>query len=61
MEGAMTPLDAVFSLPEETILDEDTMGRILKSGHTRIPVTRKARPWPFYMRRTWSASASSEI
>ena len=39
----MTPLDAVFSLPEETILDEDTMGRILKSGHTRIPVTSEGK------------------
>ena len=43
VEGAMTPLDAVFSLPEETILDEDTMGRILKSGHTRIPVTSEGK------------------
>ena len=32
----MTPVDGCFSLPETTVLDELTLQRILKCGHTRI-------------------------
>ena len=34
----MTPLSSVFSLPIDTKLDYSTLGRILKAGHSRIPV-----------------------
>lgn len=43
VENVFTPLDAVFSLPEDSTLDEDTMGVILKSGHTRIPVVNHGK------------------
>ncbi len=38
VDTAMTPVDGCFSLPETTVLDELTLQRILKCGHTRIPV-----------------------
>mmetsp|Transcript_31453 Transcript_31453/g.52050 ORF Transcript_31453/g.52050 Transcript_31453/m.52050 type:complete len:405 (+) Transcript_31453:80-1294(+) len=34
----MTPLDTVFSLPMDSVLDEQTFMDILKRGHTRIPI-----------------------
>jgi len=39
VDSAMTPIDSVLALPETSVLDKLTMERILKSGHTRIPVT----------------------
>jgi hypothetical protein len=38
VRDAMTPLSSVFSLPIDTKLDYSTLGRILKAGHSRIPV-----------------------
>ncbi|GAA5984132.1 hypothetical protein JCM10908_006062 [Rhodotorula pacifica] len=38
VRDAMTPLSSVFSLPIDTKLDYPTLGRILKAGHSRIPV-----------------------
>jgi metal transporter CNNM len=38
--AAMTPLDMVFMLPLDAVLDEPTLTSILASGHSRIPVHR---------------------
>ena len=34
----MTPLEKVFSLPIDTVLNQDTFLQILEKGHTRVPV-----------------------
>lgn len=34
----MTPVSSLFSLPITAILDYETLGKILKAGHSRIPV-----------------------
>ncbi len=34
----MTPIDSVFMLPIEAKLDYETLGQVVKSGHSRIPV-----------------------
>ena len=36
----MTPLSRVSMLPEEAVLDEDTVATVLGCGHSRIPVYR---------------------
>lgn len=41
VDGAMTPLDSTFCLPRDAVLDEATISRILRSGHTRIPVLER--------------------
>lgn len=37
---AMTPLDLVFMVPMDAVLDEPTLTSILASGHSRVPVHR---------------------
>ncbi|EFN59369.1 hypothetical protein CHLNCDRAFT_137839 [Chlorella variabilis] len=37
---AMTPIDMVFMLPADDVLDEATLTAIMASGHSRIPVHR---------------------
>lgn len=37
-EAAMTPLNKVFMLSSEAVLDEETLQSVLASGHSRIPV-----------------------
>lgn len=37
-EAAMTPLNKVFMLSSESVLDEATLQSVLASGHSRIPV-----------------------
>ncbi|KAK9820015.1 hypothetical protein WJX72_005166 [[Myrmecia] bisecta] len=37
-DQCMTPLDKVFMLSASDLVDEETLGRILDSGHSRIPV-----------------------
>ncbi|KAL6770580.1 hypothetical protein ACKKBF_B31815 [Auxenochlorella protothecoides x Auxenochlorella symbiontica] len=39
-DQAMTPLDLVFMLSSDAVLDADTQTAILASGHSRIPVFR---------------------
>eukprot|EP00039_Didymoeca_costata_P017951 m.331487 g.331487 ORF g.331487 m.331487 type:complete len:744 (+) comp16740_c0_seq1:82-2313(+) len=39
VEEVMTPISDVFSLPMNSILDYQTISRIVESGHSRIPVT----------------------
>lgn len=36
----MVPIDAVFTLSEDTVLDSETLMNISRSGHSRIPVYR---------------------
>ena len=38
VEKAMTPLDKVFMLSEDDVLDQPTIQRIVQTGHSRIPV-----------------------
>nr|ODN86745.1 hypothetical protein L203_03994 [Cryptococcus depauperatus CBS 7841] len=38
VKEAMTPIEQVFMLPIETKLDYETLGIVVKSGHSRIPV-----------------------
>ncbi|KJZ69171.1 hypothetical protein HIM_11441 [Hirsutella minnesotensis 3608] len=43
----MTPMDDVFTLAEDHILDEKTMDTILSSGYSRIPIYRAGSPNDF--------------
>ncbi|PNY27243.1 Protein MAM3 [Tolypocladium capitatum] len=43
----MTPMDDVFTLAEDHILDEKTMDNILSSGYSRIPIYRAGNPTDF--------------
>ncbi|KAH6610588.1 hypothetical protein Trco_000608 [Trichoderma cornu-damae] len=43
----MTPMDDVFTLAEDHILDEETMDTILSSGYSRIPIYRAGNPTDF--------------
>ncbi|GAA5958090.1 hypothetical protein JCM21900_003583, partial [Sporobolomyces salmonicolor] len=38
VRDAMTPLSSVFMLPITATLDYETLGKVLKAGHSRIPV-----------------------
>ncbi|GFZ49868.1 Protein MAM3 [Saitozyma sp. JCM 24511] len=38
VKEAMTPIDQVFMLPIEAKLDYETLGHVVRSGHSRIPV-----------------------
>lgn len=38
VSDAMTPIQKVFQLPITSKLDYETLGRVLKAGHSRIPV-----------------------
>lgn len=43
----MTPLEDVFTLSEDAILDEQLMEEIVNSGHSRIPIYRHDDPGNF--------------
>ncbi|RDA87868.1 hypothetical protein CP532_2947 [Ophiocordyceps camponoti-leonardi (nom. inval.)] len=43
----MTPMDDVFTLAEDHVLDEKTMDNILSSGYSRIPIFRAGSPTDF--------------
>ncbi|KAH7161373.1 hypothetical protein EDB81DRAFT_643634 [Dactylonectria macrodidyma] len=43
----MTPMDDVFTLSEDHVLDEKTMDEILSSGYSRIPIYRSGSPLDF--------------
>ena len=36
----MTPMDKVFMLPSDAVLEEHTLADIILSGHSRVPVHR---------------------
>jgi len=42
VENVMTPWESVFSLYSDTKLDFDSLERIFKSGHSRVPVVTRA-------------------
>jgi len=39
----MTPIEEVFMLESKQVMDRHTMGMILKSGHSRVPVCKGTR------------------
>ena len=43
----MTPMDDVFTMSADTILDEDTMDVILSAGYSRIPIHAPSNPHNF--------------
>jgi metal transporter CNNM len=48
-EAAMTPLNKVFMLSSEAVLDEATLQSVLASGHSRIPVYERRNRCPAIM------------
>lgn len=47
VERVMTPMEHVFILPSDTILDEDMMDYILSAGFSRIPIHAPDHPSDF--------------
>ncbi|OLN85345.1 Protein MAM3 [Colletotrichum chlorophyti] len=47
VENVMTPMDDVFVMSEDTILDEKTMDQILSEGYSRIPIHATGKPTDF--------------
>ncbi|KAL0941778.1 duf21 and cbs domain protein [Colletotrichum truncatum] len=45
--NVMTPMDDVFVMAEDTVLDEKTMDRILSEGYSRIPIHATGKPTDF--------------
>ncbi|KAK1984401.1 hypothetical protein LZ30DRAFT_747926 [Colletotrichum cereale] len=47
VENVMTPMDDVFVMAEDTVLDEKTMDNILSEGYSRIPIHATGKPTDF--------------
>ncbi|KAK2033915.1 DUF21-domain-containing protein [Colletotrichum zoysiae] len=47
VENVMTPMDDVFVMAEDTVLDEKTMDVILSEGYSRIPIHATGKPTDF--------------
>ncbi|KAK0641072.1 hypothetical protein B0T16DRAFT_393413 [Cercophora newfieldiana] len=45
--NVMTPMDDVFVMSEDTVLDEQTMDMILSAGYSRIPIHETGSPTNF--------------
>ncbi|KAM7207300.1 protein MAM3 [Naviculisporaceae sp. PSN 640] len=45
--NVMTPMDDVFTMSEDTVLDEQTMDMILSAGYSRIPIHETGNPTNF--------------
>lgn len=45
--SVMTPMDDVFVMSEDTVLDEETMDMILSAGYSRIPIHETGNPTNF--------------
>ncbi|AEO64335.1 uncharacterized protein THITE_2110384 [Thermothielavioides terrestris NRRL 8126] len=45
--NVMTPMEDVFVMAEDTVLDEPTMDMILSAGYSRIPIHESANPTNF--------------
>jgi metal transporter CNNM len=43
----MTPMDDVYTMSSDTILDEETMDEILDAGYSRIPIHAPGNPYNF--------------
>jgi len=41
VRDVMTPINHVFTVCEEEIIDYDFMGRVSDAGYSRIPVTKR--------------------
>ncbi|KXJ89723.1 hypothetical protein Micbo1qcDRAFT_121348 [Microdochium bolleyi] len=44
VEDVMTPMDDVYTMSEDTILDEKTIDEILDAGYSRIPIHQTGNP-----------------
>lgn len=47
VDAVMTPMEDVFTLSEDAILDEKTMHQILTAGYSRIPIHQPGNPSNF--------------
>ncbi|KAI1118608.1 hypothetical protein F5Y14DRAFT_399124 [Nemania sp. NC0429] len=47
VEEVMTPMDDVFVMSEDTVLDEKTIDQILDAGYSRIPIHQSGNPTNF--------------
>ncbi|KAI1748603.1 hypothetical protein F4782DRAFT_516687 [Xylaria castorea] len=47
VEEVMTPMDDVFVMSEDTVLDERTIDQILDAGYSRIPIHQSGNPTNF--------------
>lgn len=47
VEEVMTPMDDVFVMSEDTVLDEKTIDQILQAGYSRIPIYQTGNPTNF--------------
>lgn len=47
VHAVMTPMDDVFVMSEDTVLDEDTIDMILSAGYSRIPIHEAGNPTNF--------------
>ncbi|KAI1741584.1 hypothetical protein F4680DRAFT_415879 [Xylaria scruposa] len=47
VEDVMTPMDDVFIMSEDTVLDEKTIDQILDAGYSRIPIHQSGNPTNF--------------
>ena len=47
VEEVMTPMDDVFVMSEDTVLDEKTTDQILDAGYSRIPIYQAGNPTNF--------------
>lgn len=47
VEEVMTPMDDVFVMSEDTVLDEKTIDQILDAGYSRIPIYQSGNPTNF--------------
>lgn len=47
VHDVMTPMDDVFVMSEDTVLDQDTIDMILSAGYSRIPIHEAGNPTNF--------------
>ncbi|KAI1100106.1 DUF21-domain-containing protein [Jackrogersella minutella] len=47
VEEVMTPMEDVFTMSEDTVLDEKTIDQILDAGYSRIPIHQTGKPTNF--------------
>ncbi|KAI1453439.1 DUF21-domain-containing protein [Annulohypoxylon moriforme] len=47
VEEVMTPMEDVFTMSEDTVLDEKTIDQILDAGYSRIPIHQAGKPTNF--------------